>query len=443
MNVLSFNIAPSIVSSINQKVTNFLTQQQKRVAIIALAVLSLIAFAIYYFRNSFIKGSVKAIPASDLKLAHSKLEEGFNISEATLSKIQDLMPKIQAGEKDDAIEWFSTGIILVFKIAGSPDFVFKMARGGWVKATDLMDEHFAAMVKAKAVCLIHELGLLVIPHTKKIKIDGHTLIAEECLDIATENSVQEEFYHKFSTELNEAVRQLAIFIAKTGFNDVIWPNIPLINESEGFHGNRRIGLRDIKRMKSALEGFVGSENGSFGLIRCVSEEQIDLVIAEARKEGVRITDEQIKKAKNFRLEELESDKKLREFHEKHQIIHGKEHLQVNVDTLGLDLTEEDVENNNDDREQTFTLRKVTEDVVAKINELLDKASDQASIKGKRSILFTTNSRPIRFYECLGATGLWNEEREKKLWLNRIFQALVDQGHLFKFENTNNGYQIQA
>ena len=49
---------------------------------------------------------------------------------------------------------------------------------------------------------------------------------------------------------------------------------------------RRVGLFDLEHMGSKEEGFVGSVNGSAGLIHCVSRRHMDLVILEARKHGV-------------------------------------------------------------------------------------------------------------------------------------------------------------
>lgn len=384
----------------------------------------------------------------------AKLEKGLTISEETRSKLRDLMPKIRSGEEDDEIEWLSKGQTNnVFKIAGSPDLVFKIPRH--YDGPDPIDERFAAMVKGKEVCLANKLGLLVIPHAKIVEVEGYALIAEEKLDIAPNNSAQEEFYHKFSTELNETARQLAIFIAKTGFSDVIWRNIPLINEADDFHGNRRVGLIDIENMESAFEGFVGGINGSCGLIRCVTEEQIDLVIAEAKKQGVAISDKKAKELKELRLKELESDKKLREVYEKNHIVDGHEPIQVDVESLGLDLSEEGTMNVIVDvkggefklEKQKITLRKVTEDVIAEINKSIQKASEEESIKGKRSILLSTNDDPIRQYWSLGlphANLSLNGEQEKKLWLRRIIQALIDKGHLVELLRTGaNGYYIQA
>lgn len=396
-----------------------------------------------------------------------KLEKGMNISEVTAAKIQQLIPKIIRRKDDEAIEWLAKGNNLVFRVKEMPNIVYKIAppgvsvlRGGKsLNSKAISDERFANMVKAKEVCLANDLGLLTIPHATKFDVEvsgiSYTLIAEESLDFDPNESAHEELYHKYSTELNETARQLAIFITKTGFNDVTWRNIPIINESAEFRGHRRVALIDLEHMNSAKNGFLGDLNGSCGLIRCVSEEQIDNVIAEARKQGVAISENEAKEAKDLRLKELVDDKQLRTLYTKNGVITGKEPIQVDLDSLGLDLTEEgqisvivgDEEDEIKWEKQTVTLGKVTEDVIAEMNKLIQNSSEQASTKGKRYFVLNTNHDPFRAYNKLGLSSskiFITAEEEKQLWLHRIIQALVDKGHVFKLNKvTGHGYFIQA
>ena len=398
--------------------------------------------------------------------AKKKLEKNMDISEATASKIQQLIPKIIGKEEDEAIEWLAQGNNLVFKVKEVPNLVFKMAPPGvsvfhggkLLNSKAIIDERFANMVNAKVVCLANDLSLLIIPQAQKFDINvngkNYTLIAEEDLKFNPNASAHEELYHKYSTELNETARQLAVFVAKTGFNDVTWRNIPILNEAEEFQGPRRVALIDLEHMKSSLNGFIGDFNGSCGLIRCMPEAQIDTVIEEARKQGVAITDNQALNAKNLRLNELESDNALRTLYEKNGIITGKEPLQVDLDSLGLDLTEEGQirvmvetdEKHKYKREiQTVTLRKVTEDVIAEMNKLIEGSSDQASIKGKRYFILNTNGDSIEAYNKLPFADLYfSEDQGKELWLRRIITALVDKGHIHKLVNVSGYcYFIQA
>ncbi|MGK5595668.1 MAG: hypothetical protein ACSNEK_09980 [Parachlamydiaceae bacterium] len=297
-----------------------------------------------------------------------------------------------------------------------------------------------------------------------MEADGneYAFIAEGSLDFDPNESAHEELYHKYSTELNETARQLAIFVAKTGFNDVTWRNIPIITEATDFHGLRRIALIDVEHMKSSIEGFIGSTgflgNGSRGLIACVSEEQMHIVIEEARKQGIAISEEQAREAKNRRLKELGDDNQLRTLYTHNSVITGKEPIQVDLDSLGLDLNEEGqisviVGVDETSRfglkweKQTVTLRTVAEDLISEMNKLIQNSSDQASAKGKRYFVLDTNKDPFKASSSLGlpsAQAFISKEEEKQLWLHRIIQALIDEGHIFKLNEVNgHGYFIQA
>lgn len=392
-----------------------------------------------------------------------ELEKGMNISEEIAVKIQTLVPKILKTEKDDKIEYLKDS--KVFKLKEYPNLVFKMDisstnshtfhNGKLLDGKAIMENRFNNMVKAKEICLINNLGLLIIPHAKKFTFNTDdnrkcVVIAEESMDINHSESAQKEFYYKYSKELNETARQLAIFIAKTGFNDVTPRNIPILNEVENFQGNRRVALIDLEHMENSVYGFTGSGNGSCGLLGCVSEAQIDIVINEARKKGITISD----KDKQRRLQEIESHKKLKQYYENKGIVTGKEPIQVDVDSLGLDLAEEGQirlyvkdENGVVKREKgTVTMRKVVEDVLKEINKLIQKKSDQESTQGKRYILLNTHKGSFLEYNTLGVPrNSWiSEEDVKKLWLNRIIAALIDKGHIFKLDTENgHGYFIQA
>jgi len=315
-----------------------------------------------------------------------ELEEGITISSETTRKIQELMPKILQGKEDDQIQWSMTKRTRVFKLAQHPDLVFKIAN---VRNENIL-YRFENMVDAKQTCLVHQLGLLIIPHAKTFTVnaDGneYTFIAEEYLEFNPRESSQEEFYHKYSRELNETAHQLATFVAKSGFNDVAWRNIPILTEAQGYQGPRRVGLIDLEHMWNKSTGFLGEQyycgNRSRGLIACVSEEQIDIVIAEACKNGI-ITEAEAVEAKKKRLKEIESDKSLQDYFQRNRIISGKELIVLN-----------------------------------------------------------TNEDPWRNYHALGFRSK-NIEVQKHVWLYRIIQALVDKGHLFNFEYNCYGYCIQA
>jgi hypothetical protein len=157
-----------------------------------------------------------------------KLEEGISISPVTIDKIQALLSKIQSGQSDSDIEWHGNLNFLVFSLKSVPGLIFKTApfgtsvmRAGQPMYSEQRSEHrFSNMVKAKEICLAHQLNLLVIPHAKKFTVDKTTFIAEERIAINQNESAHENLYQL--SGLNETAKQLAIFVAKTAFSDVEW-----------------------------------------------------------------------------------------------------------------------------------------------------------------------------------------------------------------------------
>lgn len=253
-----------------------------------------------------------------LRLKHSfkvidprqKLEKGIDISSNIVAKLQKLIPKIIKTEDDKDIEWLQKYKNLVFRLKGTPNFVYKISAPYlWqgreaANAKAMIEERFANMVKAKKISLLNNLSLLIIPHAKKFDIEvagiKYTFIAEEFLDFDPDKRVQEKLYKKYSTQMNETARQLAVFVAKTGFNDVAWRNIPILKEAEEFQCSRRVALIDLEHMDSSGDGFLGCSNGSRGLIFCVDEAQVDIVFQEACRQGLTITREQIAHVKKNR-----------------------------------------------------------------------------------------------------------------------------------------------
>lgn len=163
--------------------------------------------------------------------------------------------------------------------------------------------------------------------------------------------------------------------------------------------------------------------------------------------------------KNLRLQAL--DKKLRVIYEKNEPIISQPSIRVELDTLGLDLTEVGlisvpardeygklIMDKEDVRwiEQVITLKQATEDVIAELNKLIQNSSEQTSTKDKRYLLLSTNKEPFRTYNALGVPEdkfYLSKDEEKSLWLRRIIDALVNKGHIAKLDKINgHGYFIQ-
>lgn len=385
------------------------------------------------------------------------LQEGINISDATVSKIRSCMKNILLNKEGDGVHFYKSGDNhRVFSLDAEPELVFKMSSNNvrFSGSSSAIKARYQTMVSAKTVCMTHYLGLLVIPNAKLFKVDGLDIIAEKKVDIISDESAQEKNFEDCANRLNEAIHQLTVFIVKTGFSDVEWRNIPVIENIPD--GNCKIALIDIEEMEGAKTGLFG---GIFrrGLVGCVNEEQIDIVIEEARKYGL-VDEAAVQRVKSYRLEELQSDKQLKQYYKTRNIEKGKEPIQVDVDSLGLDLTEEgQIETptkiETDDAIEiimdlkTVTMREVVKDVIKKMNGLIQESSDEKSVKGKRYFVLDTGRGPFHRYNRLGVPPnavYISEEEEKKIWLKRIIQALIEKGHIFKLDKVNgHGYFVQA
>jgi hypothetical protein len=257
-------------------------------------------------------------------LFQDELEKGIDVSPITIAKIKSLVPMILHLQKDIGIKYVQNH--KVFQLQENPHLVFKMGvssqlddqnkhevDGKSFDDAELIEYRFDNMITAKQVCLAHNLNLLVIPHAKKFTLTLEdrrkcVIIAEEYMNISAKESDQEEYYHTYSKDLNETARQLAVFVAKTGFHDVTPRNIPIINEAKDFVGSRRVALIDLEHLKDPIKGFAGDNFvRSRGLIRCVSEDQIDIVIEEAHKNG--FNSEDLDDAKEMRLKEIAEERR--------------------------------------------------------------------------------------------------------------------------------------
>lgn len=401
-----------------------LTQDSPSLFIVVLRVLSYFTI-IFPIVMLAVKAVLRSIHTFHIIDVRQKIEEGINLSQKNLEAIAKLMQ-----ESQEIIKY--SGRNQVFSLKSMPELIFKRVAGP--------ESRFANMIRAKEVCLAHQLSLLIIPHAKIIKIGDSTLIVEERFNIRQHDSAQEELYSVLSG-LDETVRQLAIFIAKTGFSDVEWRNIPIVDDAPEFQGSRRVALVDLEEMESAETGLFG-EWIRRGLIRCLSSERhIEIALAVARRYGIHDRYSTTAKVKAERINEVQSYQRLQQFYAEHGILkNARKPIQVDdLSSLGLNLEEQ--------REQC-TMRKAVAYVITCINEAIGNTPEDASVKGKRYIYLNTN-RDLKLMTCeklgLPEDGrLVTETDENQGWLRRIINALVAKGHLFKLDRVNgHGYFIQA
>lgn len=392
------------------------------------------------------------------------LEEGIDLSDETVAKVQSCMKSIIERKADGGVTLYrSQRKHRVFSLESVPGLIFKLKSSkniSTVGRDDSMKVRYRSMVDAKTVCRVHELGLLVIPNARLFSVDvdgeNYDVIAERKLDIDAVEGMQEKNFEDYGSSLDAAIQQLAVFIAKTGFSDVEWRNIPVLNDTVDENGNGKIGLVDIEEMEGIDRGLFGGHYRR-GLVNCVNAEQIDLVLEESRRQGVSVG-KSAKAAKKRRLVEFESNKQLQRFYRGKGIVTGKEPIQVDINGLGLDVALQGeisvfdrVEGENlIYKKKAVTLGEVTREVVAKINEMIAEGNEEKTLKSRR--LLVLNVAQGKFYDCrllrLAQDGSVASDM-KKSWLRAIIDALVEKEHLFKLnkffgqEDSGHEYTIQA
>lgn len=378
-----------------------------------------------------------------------RLKAGISDEELLNASAAIAQQNLNVGSQKDSdqIHWINRN---VFTLTAFPNLIFKICQN---------PSRFANMVESQNVCLAHQLDCLIVPHARCFQMRHRLIIAEEYLDIQGNETAQEDFYRL--PGLDETIRQLAIFTALTGFSDVTWRNIPLIDTANDFEGNRRVALIDLEEMRGARTGLFGAAWPSRrGLVDCLhSDQHIDIALTQARNHNVRGHYAEIK---TRRLQAIEEDERLRQFHERTGCSNDPRKLIEVADLASLELNLEEEGKilvwteipcaEADDgvaiqqKSQKITLREVALDVIRLINEAIEQTPEDASVKGKRYILLNLNEGVMRQYEPLGYLSpvAYDPEDDQRQWPRRIINALVDKGHLFKLDMVNgHGFFIQA
>lgn len=239
-----------------------------------------------------------------------KLSRGLNVTDPLI----DLIGQVASGltiKKENGFQIIKGK--KVFKHSNFPHLIIKMASDDLLHYYDAMKERFENIIQAERICRIFNFNLLVIPRVKKIEIQKGEIkflfLIEELLDVAAGDPEQDAMYKKYSGQFDETARQIALFVAETGFHDVIPRNLPILKEKEDYQGDRRVGMIDLEHVKAYCKsgGFWGSNN-SYGVIGCLyTEKQIDAALEIAEKYQIRNHSVYDKK---IRMMEIESGRRL-------------------------------------------------------------------------------------------------------------------------------------
>jgi hypothetical protein len=241
----------------------------------------------------------------------------------------------------------------VFTLEEIPGIIFKIVE----------DDRFMKRCRnhlfARKVCKYYGLKYIRIPKMGFIR--KHNIIFEELFDIEPKQIHQEELYEKYAHKMEETIRQFTKFCCLTGIDDVIWRNIPLLNNSLNSK-QVKIGVVDLDEFESIENSIFGGFCGRIGLIRCVQESLFPIIANEYENMTGDKIDIDTNSTFRMRREELKFDSDLRNHYAQENIVRN-EFVILNTDLLQFDEYEED-----DQKDLVDMCLKIVDG----INETLDK-----------------------------------------------------------------------
>lgn len=378
-----------------------------------------------------------ALPLSseDFNWSEKELQQGLSVPEDALIKIEIYIKTLlQKKEKYGFHFHPSQEARWVFELDDvAPGLIFKM------DYFDSIKDRYQNMLYAQTIVRTHQLGLLVIPKATVLTVDvedkKYEIIAQEKMPINPYESAQEHYCLDHADSLNEAIRQLATFICTTGYSNVRWLNNPILNNNLDEKGNRKIALIDLEEMQDPKIGLFG-QDGRRGLIQCVNEEQGKMIEVIAKENG--LCTSSFENAYSRRIEELEEERKLREYYAEKGIIEGSEPIQVDETVLSFST----------DPKTEKKLKDLALYLIQEINTDILQNPSEESIKERRSIYININDELLSMKNDLidpeQKHFITEKEYHEATFLGCVVKKLQDLGAIYKLHGRNGfGYYVQA
>lgn len=292
-------------------------------------VLPLIMMTIKVLHRAFYRFKIRPLLTDLSEQLTPKNQESVQVDLKVKKIIHRIFEHIDYGTTHDSLVLLSAGNHnRIFTIKEAPDYIFKLNTG----TGSVIDERFENMKKAVKVCEENNLDCLVVPAAEKFTIPFRNriirVIAERKMDFLAHDSDQQYLFQQNAHRITEAVRQLAIFICKTGYSDVEWRNNPILNEPNNL-GQMKFGLIDLEECGSAICGLFGGWYRR-GLVGCTSEIH-HKVIKEIAEQNLNPAKECINAAIEKREIELKKETEWANFYQERGVITGEEPILVDVE----------------------------------------------------------------------------------------------------------------
>lgn len=165
----------------------------------------------------------------------------------------------------------------VLEIKGYPYYIFKLQHRG---PCEKFEDMATTIQKCRELVSTRQLHRCFVPDVRLVNFSGKAIFIEEKLegtyDYSSARDKSEALFRKFRQDPNlqgkwiEAFTQAAEFIAITGYSDVDWRNILLMDEGLGFIDFEGVELDEVYQNKVAL--------GLYRLLEIAPIEAIDPII---------------------------------------------------------------------------------------------------------------------------------------------------------------------
>lgn len=312
--------------------------------------------------------------AAQYAQSENEIQQGLSLS---LKDFENLKQCIQADFTGPGVRHYFSKHTQVFSLASVPGIIFKRAG----------QSRFDDMIRARTTIREDHLDHLVLPRAKMISVqvsgDPCNIIVEQKLDIDHDTADQEEHFEEHATSLNEAIRQLAIFICKTGYADVEWRNNPMLNNSGDTLGRRKIALVDVDGSGFPETGLFGGGLYINGLLSQVSLEQGRMIAAIAKENGVNTTP--FENAYRYREAVIEKRKQLKQLYAEKRLTCPNQLVKFDVEILECSKYPEKIR----------LFREIAKEVIQEINlKIAENAQEKKTVKGIRSIQLVHRKEPF-------------------------------------------------
>lgn len=374
-------------------------------------------------------------------------QEGIAQEPIVISKeIEDRIRSFIQGICKERSPWWEN--LVMFSLEGiDPPLTFRLKKDAdfnYLPYDNSMKAHYDNINRAKEIIAKEKLHLLVVPaaHLFSLSVgdQNYEILAQRQLDVVHSEGVQKSFFKVYGKSLEEAVRQLACFTCKAGYQGThdMAAKTPVLHDSLDTEGNRRIAILGLEWLTNSFVRDALFGPGSpyvRGLISFLPFEMSPIVEEVAAKEKIVVENRLYKEAKDRRKREADEEKKLYEFHKTLGIVEGNEPIAVDLNSLdysnypsvATDLTAAEKRKNQE------KLKKKAAEIVQLLNYEMQKTkfcennSFREPIYARRSIFISTR-----------------EDRNAATYLGWTLALLKKAGAIFNFEFYNGrGYLIQA